>query len=199
MIKLVIFDADGMVVKHEMYFSQRFSKEFGVPLEKILPLFENEFQLCLVGKADLKIELQKYLGEWGWTKSIDELLGYWFGHEAEKDERILAEVKNLQSKSVRCFLSTANEKYRTQYLRNIIGLKTYFNDIFSSANLGFLKSQPEFWQAVFEKLNQPNKHEVLDWDNAEENFAAASSIGFMTEFYSGFEFYKQRMKELVDG
>ena len=50
-----------MVIEREMRFSQRFSDEFDVPFEKIIPFFKNEFQLCLIGKADLKKELKKYL------------------------------------------------------------------------------------------------------------------------------------------
>ncbi len=80
MIKIVVFDVDGIVIRREMYFSQRFSREFGVPIEEILPFFENEFQLCLTGKADLKKEISKYFGRWGWKKSIDELFSYWFSN-----------------------------------------------------------------------------------------------------------------------
>ena len=58
-IKAVIFDTDGMIIRSEKYFSQRFSDEFNIPMEKILPFFKNEFQLCLVGKADIKTELNK--------------------------------------------------------------------------------------------------------------------------------------------
>ena len=109
MIKTIIFDTDGMVAHREMYFSQRFSKEFGVPMEKVLSFFKNEFQLCLIGKADLKNELAKYFGQWGWKKSVEELLLYWFTNESNLDKKMLESVKNLRSKGISCYLDTNNE------------------------------------------------------------------------------------------
>lgn len=53
MIKAIIFDTDGMTVNSEM-FSVQFNKDYGVPMDNLLPFFKNEFQPCLVGKADLK-------------------------------------------------------------------------------------------------------------------------------------------------
>lgn len=197
MIKTVIFDTDGMVIHREMYFSQRFSKEFGVPMKKVLPFFKNEFQLCLVGKADLKEELAKYLDQWEWKKSVDDLLSYWFEHESNLDKKILESVKILRDKGISCYLDSNNEKYRAQYLFENLGLKEFFNGAFSSAELGFLKPQPEFWSAIHERLGKPDKSEVLVWDDEEENVESAKSFGFHSEFYSGFDGYEKCMQSLI--
>lgn len=198
MIKTVIFDTDGMVIHREMYFSQRFSKEFGVPMEKVLPFFKNEFQLCLAGKADLKEELAKYLDQWGWKKSVEELLSYWFANESNLDKKMLENVKNLRNKSIVCYLGTNNEKYRVQYLFENLGLKNFFDGVFSSAELGFLKPQPEFWSVIHDHLGRPDKSEVLVWDDDEENVESAKSFGFHSEFYSDPDAYENRMKLLID-
>jgi putative hydrolase of the HAD superfamily len=197
MIKTIIFDADGMVVHREMYFSQRFSKEFGVPMEKVLPFFKNEFQLCLVGKADLKQEISKYRGQWNWRKSVDDLLLFWFVNESGLDKKMLETIKALRDKGISCYLGTNNEKYWLQYLFDNLGLRNFFDGLFSSAELGFLKRQPEFWSAVHERLGKPDKSEVLVWDDDEENVAPAKNFGFRSEFYSGFESYENRMKLLI--
>ena len=59
MIKTILFDVDGVVIPKKRRFSTNFSREFNVPIEKLSQFFENEFQLCLVGKADLKKEIKK--------------------------------------------------------------------------------------------------------------------------------------------
>lgn len=197
MIKAIIFDTDGTIIHREMYFSERFSKEFNVPLEKILPFFKNEFQLCLVGKADLKVELQKYLPLWGWTKSVDELLAYWFTNESDVDKGLIESVKQLRTRGFKCYLDTNNDKYRTQYLLDNLGLKNLFDGIFSSAELGYLKPQNGFWAAIHDRLGKPAKPEVLVWDDDEKNVESAKSFGFQSELYLGFDSYQSRMKSLV--
>ncbi len=197
MVTTVIFDTDGMIVRREMYFSQRFSQEFGVPMGDVLPFFKNEFQLCLVGKADLKQELAKYLSQWGWQKPVEDLLSFWFEHESNLDKKMLASVQALRNKGIRCYLSTNNETYRVQYLFGTLALKDFFDGAFSSAELGFLKPQPEFWSAVHEHLGKPEKSEILVWDDDMENVESAKNFGFHSELYTGLDAYEARMKSLV--
>jgi putative hydrolase of the HAD superfamily len=193
---IILFDTDGVIIQREMYFSQRFSEEFGVPLEKILPFFKQEYQLCIVGKADIRVELSKYVIEWGWKKTVDELLAYWFSHESKINEQMLKEVKVLRNTGVRCYLHTNNEKYRSKYLFEKLGLKKYFDGAFSSAGLGFKKPQQEFWSSIYNYLDKPDKHSVLVWDNEEGNIHSARDFGFKAELYSDFGSYVRDMKKL---
>ena len=118
MIKIFLFDADGVVIIPSERFSDRFSREFNVDYEeKIPPFFENDFEPCLTGRADLKEIIKPYLKRWGWKKSVDELLEYWFENENHIDERVIEVIKKLRAIGIKCYLATNQEKYRTQYLR----------------------------------------------------------------------------------
>lgn len=196
MIKNLILDVDGVVIKRGRRFSERFCDEFSVPIEKLMPFFKNEFQQCIVGKSDLKEEIAKYLKDWRWGKSTDELLAYWFEGESEKDERILKAVKTASDEGVNCHLATNNEKYRTLYLWDSLKLKDCFRGIFSSAELGDLKSEPEFWEKVHSRLGKPNKDQITVWDDDRENVRAAESFGFQAKFYDGFESFRNRMSSM---
>lgn len=197
MIKTVIFDVDGIVIKREMYFSQRFSEEFNVSIKKLLPFFENDFSDCLIGKADLKEELKKYLNQWGWKKSIDELLVYWFTNEGKLDYKIIENIKDLRRRGVKCYLDTNNEKYRVRYLIEDLGLNNLSDGVFSSCQLGFKKPQTEFWSALYEQLGKPDKNEVLVWDDDQENVVSAKNFGFQSELYTTFEDYQNKMNLLI--
>lgn len=196
MIKSIIFDADGMVLQNKTdIFSNRLHHIYGVPLEKILPFFKNEFQQCLIGKADLKQEIQKYIQEWNWNGSIDDLLQFWFEHESSVDQNILQSIQNLQSRGIDCYLATNNEKYRTQFLSENLHLKNYFQNIFSSSNLGHKKPQPEFWASILEQLNPNEKKDILVWDDDDENVLSARNFGFQAEQYTGFKQYHETLEK----
>lgn len=193
MINTIIFDIDGVVLHREMYFSERFSKEFKIPIEKILPFFKNEFQLCLIGKADLKNELNKYTKQWDWQRSVDELIHFWFENENKIDQEILEIVKSLKDKGIKCYLSTDNEKYRVEYILNNLNLKKYFDGIFSSSEFGFSKSQQEFWSEIYKKLNILDKKEILVLDDDIININSANLFGFNSKLY----FNKKECKEYI--
>ena len=197
MIQSVIFDTDGMVNHREMYFSKYYSEKFGLEYGKMLSFFEGDFQQCLIGKLDLKEELEKRLELWEWKGSVDELLKMWFEYESNLDEKVLEHVDGLRKKGIKCYLSTNNEKYRADYLMNTLGLKNHFDGVFSSAEVGQSKEWKEFWEFVYKKIGESGKESVLVWDDDKTNLAPAKEFGFKTEFYSGFEDYKKKMEELI--
>jgi putative hydrolase of the HAD superfamily len=197
MIKTIIFDTDGVVVLRDMNFSERYAKDFGVPIEKLTPFYFNEFQLCIVGKADLKTAIVKYLPAWGWTRSVDELLDYWFKSESNLDRQMLDSIADLRSKGIKCYQDTNNEKHRADYLWDTLGLKNSFDAMFASGYLGCKKPQQEFWAAIWEKIGRPDKSEVLVFDDDQESVDSANAFGFHAEFYTDFPAYQTRIAALI--
>lgn len=195
MIKYLLLDVDGIVIHREMYFSTRFLHDYGVPEERIQPFFQNEFKQCIVGQADLKKEIAKYLESWNWKGSIDELLNYWFEFESTTDQPLIVFVQELRAKNVHCYLQTQNEKYRTQYIWENVGLQNSFDGVFSSANIGAKKATKEFWEKVYERLNKPEKNEGMVWDDDEEVVQAAQNFGFQASFYKDFSSFKDSLSK----
>lgn len=193
MINTVILDIDGVVIKREMYFSTCLTKDFGTAPEKILPFFKNEFQQCLIGQADLKEELKKYIDSWNWPGTIEQLLAYWFKNESDVDQRILQSVKVFKATGIHCALETNNEKYRTEYLRQTLKLNLTFDGIFSSCELGYAKPSIEFWEVIHQRLGQPDKATVLVWDDEAESVKSAQYFGFQAKLYTGFDVFQKVM------
>jgi len=197
MLKTILFDVDGVIIKRKRYFSECFSQEFGVPMDTMFAFFENEFQQCLVGKADLKKELSKYALQWGWEKSVDELLVYWFSRESEIDDRIMESLQAIRKRGIRCYLATNNETYRATYLLNALGLRERVDGIFASHDLGWLKTKKEFWEAVHVSLGKGDKNQVLVWDDDERNIQSAARFGFHAEHFTSFTEYQKKMRSLL--
>jgi len=196
MIKVILFDCDGPVIKREKYFSQRLL-DLGMKLDvqKIQDFFHNEFLLCETGNADLKQELAGRIKEWGWQKSLDELLDFWFDGEAEVDQLMKKYIEDLRQKGIKCYLATNNEKYRTEYLANVVGLKDFLDGIFSSCYLGYMKPQIEYWEEAYKSLSDVHKNEVLLIDNLDLAVKSAREFGFNAEHYENFEGFKKIMEE----
>jgi len=192
MLKAILYDADGMVINKPKRFSEFYSEQFNVPLEKLLPFFQKELDQIQAGKADLKEKLQPYLADWNWHGSIDELLDYWFKVENYTDQRLVESIEMLRQKGIKCYLTTNQEKYRTHYLKNVMGMDKIFDEILSSSRLGVLKPEQEYWEKVLSEI-KVNKNEVLVWDDEQETVDSAKKLGFNAEFYINFEDYKKKM------
>lgn len=196
MINTILYDIDGVIVDSHEYFSTKFSREFNVSYDKMRPFFESQFQDCLIGKADLKAELKEYLRVWGWNKSVDEFLDYWFESESTVNQQIIDSTVGLRSKGINCGIHTNNEKHRTNYLLNNLGLKDYFDFTFSSSDIKFKKPEKEFWQEVYSRLNSPDKKSVLIVDDDIENIKSAKEFGFSVHLYKEFNDYINKVKFL---
>lgn len=197
MITHVLFDADGVTIlgRHK-YFSQRFSEEYNVPLDDIIPFFKKEFGKCTTGKADIKDVLPSYLTTWGWKGSVDEFLEYWFSGENEKNEKVLDIIDKLRLSGIKCYLATNQEKHRARYIADNIGLAAHLDGCFFSCDLGYKKEDPRFFQEVIEKLNA-STDKVMYWDDDQEDVDVAKAEGIDARIYKDFEDFEKHMKGII--
>jgi len=196
MIKAVLLDADGVVIKNHDYFSNRYKKDYGKSLndDVIVNFFRNEYKQTAIGKANLKELLKERLDEWGWKGSVDELLKYWFEGEKELDDEVLRAVNKLREKGVKVCLASDNEKYRAEYLLNTVGIKPLFDDTFFSCFVGYTKSEPEFFKAIIESLNL-KPEEIVYFDDDQKNVDIAKELGIDARFYDSISQIKEFLEK----
>lgn len=188
MIKAIIFDIDGVVLrKRNKYFSERLIEEGRLEdcKDEILSFFKNDYKLCMLGKADLKQELAKRLGDWGWKKSVDDLLDYWFSFENKLNQEVLELVRELREKGIKCYMASDHTEYRADNLMKEVGLGSYFDGAFFSCFFGCSKSGKEFFEKVLQQLEGIEALSVMFWDNEEENVEAAKSLGIQALLFEG--------------
>ena len=193
MIKVLIFDADGVLINGDI-FSKRFSKEYNIDINKINPFFDGPFKDCLVGKADLKEAIVPYLEEWGWKDGVDSFLEYWFSTEHSIDQGLIDYIQEYRKNGIKCVMATNQEKYRAEYMFNKIGFINSFDKMYVSAHLGHTKTNTQFFEKLVSELTDIKKDEILFWDDDIKNINTAKEFGINAELYITFEDFKQKMK-----
>ncbi|HTE48725.1 MAG TPA: HAD-IA family hydrolase [Candidatus Paceibacterota bacterium] len=196
MIKVIIFDADGVLIPHKRKFSVTLAEKHDISIEKTLPFFSGPFQDCLVGNKDLKEAISPHLKEWGWNNGVEALLDYWFQLEHNINMELVDYIQGLRSQGVKCFLATNNEKYRFQYILDKMGFRNMFDATYASAHLGHKKSNKEFFSKIFKELKNIDKNEVLFVDDDIENIKSAKDFGIYTELYTSIKNLKKKLSLL---
>lgn len=197
MVKVLLLDADGVSIIGGQRFSDRFVKDFGVAPAALDIFFKNDFNDCLMGRRDLKQALEPYLPQWGWTKSVDELLAYWFADGVIKNDPVLSLAQDLRGDGIMCYLTSNQDKYRGEYLWRTFGLFSYFDGNYFSANAGYTKRFPEFFMYLLGTIDDIRPEEILYWDDDEENVASAESVGINAHLFTDADEFREKTEDLV--
>lgn len=181
MITTLLFDVDGVLLVGDPW-NQDLASAYGITNEMLASFFKNAFPACLVGKADLKEELAVYLPRWGWSQTTEDFIDYWFCHHT-RNEELLQAIQRLRQNGLKCYLATQQERYRTAYILHELGFAQLFDGIFSSADIGYMKSERHFFETVLRELADCQPGEALFCDDSAQNVATAQSAGLQAEIY----------------
>ena len=192
MIKAILFDVDGVVVKGPR-FSDILEEKYGITRDKTEPFFSSEFQMAQIGRVNLREVLIPYLERWGWNGTVDELIKAWF-ESVKPDPQMLEKIAELRARGIKCCLASNQEKLRAAYLANEMGLEKIFDKIFISAHIGHKKPLVEFFEYIADHLEGTKKEEVLFWDDKNTNIDAARAFGFQAEEFASFDDFCKKLE-----
>jgi putative hydrolase of the HAD superfamily len=195
MITTLLCDVDGVLAIGEP-FSRRLAREHGLPPDTTAPFFQGRFLDCLVGKGDLREELAAHLPAWGWRRSVDDFLEYWFSSEHVINAPLVALIQGIRRQGLRCYLATNQERYRMAYLLERMGFAEQFDGAFSSAQIGCMKHEPAFFVQVLQQLGV-SPQDVLFWDDSPGNVVTARAAGLHAERYCDVAAFTETMRQYL--
>jgi putative hydrolase of the HAD superfamily len=183
---VIAFDVDGVLVHphddHGRAWHNELSDDFGIPQPEVERFFANDWGPCIVGAADLYDVLPPYLERWGFAGGVADFLDYWFEHDCRLDADLMAAIGRLPD-DVCLVLATNQERHRTQYLWEHLGLSDRFEHMFSSALLGACKPSHAFWHEITTTLRPAHRGDILLIDDSAANVAAARDFGWQAIHY----------------
>jgi len=193
-VKVVIFDADGVVVRPQRIWSQQLEHHYSLdPRAFVEFIFHGDFQKCLIGQADLKEMLLPVLERLNWTRGVEVFIREWLECEHAVDAVLLERIAQIRAAGVPCCLATNQERYRTAYLEREMGLGAVLDGIFSSSRLGFRKPDPEYYHAIQTRL-ECSGSQILFWDDTLRNVEAARAARWNAELYTSLEGFEVEMR-----
>lgn len=179
-IRAIAFDIDGVLIN--VKFPSVLPTALGVSASETNQFFAGPFSDCLLGRADLRELLPPYLTQWGWNRSLDDFLAFWFEVESQVHQPTLALAERLRTGGRRCFLASTQEQNRALYLETLLELGPRFDGAFFSCRLGCQKPDPEFYSKVATAIgHQPS--ELLLIDDNEANVIGAKALGWNAALY----------------
>lgn len=196
MVKAILFDADGVILKSHRYFTEVCAEKYNLSLKNISPFFRGPFQKCQTGEADLKEAITPYLIAFKWPGTVEEYLQEWFISDSQINQPLLSYVIELRNSGTQCYLGTDQEKYRAEYLKNILGLSEKFDDLFFSCDLKSLKSDVNFFNQIIRRLDiEPS--DIMYFDDDAANIEVAKSVGINAHVFTDLEQTKEVIEENI--
>lgn len=198
MLKTLLFDVDGVLVVGE-HWNKDLERTHGIVPDQLAPFFKGPFQACLVGKADLKVELANVLPRVGWSYSVDAFVDYWFRQGAlTLNDPLLQTIQLIRQSGVKCYLATQQERYRTDYILREMGFSALFDGMFSSVGIGYIKNDSRFFSSILTTLDDSPAENILFWDDTPVNVDTARSTGILAEIYTDFADFQVRTRRFLD-
>lgn len=182
--KIMFFDADGVILKGGTRFTDKLVEKYDLKIENMLPFFEEPFIVCSEGKADVKEELTKVVSDWGWKGTVDKLMDFWLTEGTEFDDEVIELARQFTQTGIHCFVTTGQEKYRGEFIKEKVGYGHPFEDVFYSAELGFVKRDPKFLELCYERVKHlvDRPSSILVIDDSKNIIENAKSLGCSTLF-----------------
>ncbi len=182
--KILMLDVDGVLVHPDgESWKDELESVIGVAAAHMSAhYFKKYWQDVIVGRADMKRTLRRYLTDHKLNCGVDALVRYWFESDGIRDEEILSTLAEHRASFEAVFLATNQEKHRANYLWEELDLKRSTDGIFYSGELGVSKPDRDFFATVTRAIGT-SPSDIFFLDDAEKNVQGAIDFGWQATLY----------------
>ncbi len=173
-IRAMLWDADGVLQHGPQGWDWRDELDAAVGPGFAEAVFRAELP-ALRGEEPLLDCLTRVLTEWPHTGlSVDDLVDLW--ERTGRDEEAFAVLREIRASGVACHLATNQQDHRRAWMRDALGYDAEFDRVYYSCEIGAMKPDPVFFEAILADLRLP-ADQVGFVDDVESNVEAARRLG----------------------
>ena len=199
----LVLDVDGVVIRGRpddgLPWHQTLREDLGLDRDVLTDRFFNAgFLDALRGQADIRELLEDLFSSLDAPTTVDAFIDYWFSHDARLNDDLIELTHELRLRSgLRCFLANNQERHRTTYVWETLGLKKHFDAIVSSSDVGACKPEPEFFRRAQQRLELTTDDQVLFVDDRETFVQAAQRHGWEAVRFRDNDDLRSRLRSWV--
>lgn len=196
---ILMVDVDGVVVRpsgrggEDRRWDADLKADLGVDPDALQRLFfAQHWRDIALGRADLYARLRPALAEIAPHVTAAQLTAYWFGSDSDLNTALLDELAALRAAGQAMHLATVQEHHRARFLWERLDLKSRFDRMHYSADLGAAKPDRAFFARIAARTGAPPEAHLLI-DDTPANVAGAVAAGWRASLWTG----AQRLCEVL--
>lgn len=192
-MKALIFDIDGVLLDHEDQnghkWLDKIENDLMISKDLIEQIHKDSRQWKLLSLGQYQVE--KYFDEFIEKNNISrisskQLLHYFIKNDTFSRDYMFEEIKNLKEKHYQLYIATHQVPEKGQRLWFIENFNKYFIEMFTSYDIGYLKTDVEFFDKISEKI-QIDKKDTILIDDKKSNVDTAIKAGWQGYLYESFD------------
>jgi putative hydrolase of the HAD superfamily len=179
-VKTIMVDVDGVLLVHPdaAGWSGHLERDLGVSAAELhRHFFDVHWGDIICGRAKLRERLAPVLMNLAPSITCDQLIEYWFSHDAHLNGDLLGELDVLRSRGFKIHLATVQEHERARFLWERLGMQNHFDGLHYAADLGCAKPELAFFQLI-ERRTGLLPNEIFFIDDRIENVEGARKAGW---------------------
>jgi putative hydrolase of the HAD superfamily len=179
-VKTIMVDVDGVLLVHPdaTGWSGHLERDLGVSADDLhRHFFDVHWGDIICGRAKLRERLAPVLMNLAPSITCDQLIEYWFSHDAHLNGDLLGELDVLRSCGFKIHLATVQEHERARFLWERLGMQNHFDGLHYAADLGCAKPELAFFQLI-ERRTGLLPNEIFFIDDRIENVEGARKAGW---------------------
>jgi putative hydrolase of the HAD superfamily len=183
-VSKIFFDFDGVLVRSQLpdkkfIWQQNILKDHGISQKFMGELFSPvDWSEILCGRGDFREKIAQVIQANGYSISTDEFIEYWLSRDLNWYPDILTFAKSLKERGHSLYIASNQEHLRATNIRGLVEIKSIFEKVFTSSDVGVAKPNVDFFSRIREQEFVRSSEEFIFIDDSEANVAAAATDGW---------------------